>query len=167
MSASTSNSAIFLELGVMSIEFEIEKRQLMYLHRILQLEHNDPVYVMYENMRDLSEAGEMNWWSGVERLLVKYQLELETIQSMSKETFAARVRKAVSDASFKALYDESKGKKKTAHLSYSKLCLQPYFENLYRQCSNVELKLLTSKHLVRQSYAFCLSFCLSMTSTCE
>ena len=143
VSASTSNSAIFLELGVLPIEFEIEKRQLMYLHRILHLEHNDPVYVMYENMRDLSEAGEMNWWSGVERLLIKYQLELETIQSMSKETFGACVRKAVSDASFRALYHESKGKKKTAHLSYSKLCLQPYFENLYPSQARLMFKCRT------------------------
>ena len=43
VASSTSNAFIYLELGVLPINFEIEKRQLMYLHRILQLESTDAV----------------------------------------------------------------------------------------------------------------------------
>ena len=58
VASSTSNAFIFLELGVLPIEFEIEKRQLMYLHRILQLESTDPVSRMFYEMRRLNDAGE-------------------------------------------------------------------------------------------------------------
>ena len=131
VSSSTCNASVFLELGVLPIEYEIEKRQLMYLHRILQLPVDDPVYKMFDNMRDLNDAGEQNWWTGIVRMMDKYQLDIEVIKSLSKETFGAQVRKAVSENAFTVLYKESKGKKKTCHLNYSKLCIQPYFTKMY------------------------------------
>ena len=55
--SSTSNSFIFLELGVLPIEHEIGKRQIMFLHRILQLDKDDPVNIMFWNIKFLHEAG--------------------------------------------------------------------------------------------------------------
>ena len=47
VASSTCNAFVYLELGVLPINFEIEKRQLMYLHRILQLESTDPVWKLF------------------------------------------------------------------------------------------------------------------------
>ena len=141
--SSACNASIFLELGVLPIDFEIEKRQLMYLHRILALDKDDPVYLMFLNMRELSDAGEKNWWTGVEQLLMKYQLDIELVKSLSKETFSARVRKVVIDSAFVALYCDSRGKKKTSGLTYNSLCTQPYLTKLYPSQARLVFKCRT------------------------
>ena len=64
---STSNSFTFLELGVLPISYEIHKRQLSFLHHILNLNDDDPVKRMYNNMKLL--PGEKNWYNCVTKLL--------------------------------------------------------------------------------------------------
>ena len=97
VSTSTANSFVFLELGVLPIEFEIDKRKMMYLHRILNLEDSDPVHKMFRNQQSFSEAGEENWWSGVQELLQKYNISmtLEEIKSVSKPRFRWVVKTAI------------------------------------------------------------------------
>ena len=140
VASSTPNAFVFLELGVLPIDFEIEKRQLMYLHRILLLDENDPVHKMYVNMRDLSEGGELNWWSTVVELLKKYQLDVENVKSMSKQSFSAVVRKTVSEAALINLKEECKSKKKTSHLNYATLNRQPYLDELFPSQARVVFK---------------------------
>ena len=57
---STCNAFLFLELGVLPIEFEIRKRQLMFLYRIVNLEESDPVFRMFENLVRMNNEGETN-----------------------------------------------------------------------------------------------------------
>ena len=40
---STPIAALFLELGILPIQYEIEKRQLVFLKRILDKENDDPI----------------------------------------------------------------------------------------------------------------------------
>ena len=76
----------------------------------------------------------------MESLLVKYKFDLEGIQSLSKYSFSLKVRKAVSEVAFNQLQEECGSKKKTAHLKYSSLTLQPYFEVLYPSQSRIVFK---------------------------
>ena len=94
---STCNAFTFLELGVLPIEHEIRKRQLMYLHRILQLEHDDPVVQMFHNIVDLHKCGESNWWTDVKQSMEKYNIDtpLDEIAAMSKERFRVIVNTSV------------------------------------------------------------------------
>ena len=69
--SSTPNSFLFLELGVLPIEREIHKRQLMFLHRLLTLPIEDPVRQMFDNIVELADKGEANWWTQVKPLLSK------------------------------------------------------------------------------------------------
>ena len=140
VASSTTNAFVFLELGVLPIEYEIEKRQLMYLHRILLLDASDPVHQMYTNMKELSEGGEENWWTTVESLSVKYKVDLEGIKSLSKSSFSLKVRKAVSEVALDQLQKECLSKKKTAHLHYSSLSQQPYFDVLYPSQARIVFK---------------------------
>ena len=80
-----SNSFVCLELGVLPVEYEIHKRQLSFLHHIIHLEDDDPVKRMWKNQKQLPEHN--NWWNGVEKLMVKYSIQLseEDIKKMSKE----------------------------------------------------------------------------------
>ena len=141
VASSTSNAFTFLELGVLPIEFEIEKRQLLYLHRILQLELTDPVSKMFWEMKRLNDAGERNWWSGVEPCLQKYNLpELSQIKEMSKHSFCQKVKSAVAETAFGQLVAECHGLKKTANLVYESFKLQDYFLNLYPSQARIVFK---------------------------
>ena len=44
----------FLELGILPIRYETEKRQLLFLKRILSRETCDPLLVIYEQMLRLT-----------------------------------------------------------------------------------------------------------------
>ena len=133
LASSTPNSFLYLELGVLPIEAEIHKRQLMYLHRILQLPNEDPVYQMFQNLKHLSECGEDNWWSQVEPLLQKYGVpeNLDTIKVLSKNAFRTIVNKGVYHTSFAALKAECGVMKKTAHLCYNTFGMQEYLKVLF------------------------------------
>ena len=138
----TSNAFVFLELGVLPIQYEIDKRKLMYLHRILNLENADPVYVTFTNMMSFDEAGEENWWSEVRKLLVKYHLplDLQEIKGLGKNMFKDRVTKAVTTYAFEDLCMECKSQKKTAHLTYKSLCVQDYLLKMFPLQSKVIFK---------------------------
>ena len=47
---STPIAALFLELGILPIQYEIEKRQLVLLKRILDRENDDPIKMSYHEM---------------------------------------------------------------------------------------------------------------------
>ena len=133
VASSTCNAFVYLELGVLPINFEIEKRQLMYLHRILQLESTDPVWKLFWELVQMNDAGEKNWWTGVKPLLHKYKLptELNEIKVMSKDTFAGKVKASVTTAALHQLVAECQSLKKTANLQYKELKVQEYLSQLY------------------------------------
>jgi hypothetical protein len=132
VSSSSANSFTFLELGVLPIEHEIAKRQIMYLYRILQLDPTDPVFIMFESLKSLHEAGEKNWWTEVVTKMEKYCLstDFEEIKSLSKDVFNTRVRKAIEAKAFSDLYEECKALKKTSDLQYQRLEVQQYLLKL-------------------------------------
>ena len=142
VASSTCNAFIFLELGVLPINYEIEKRQLMYLYRILQLEQTDPVCQLFWEMVKMSEAGEKNWWTGVQSSLLKFNLpsDLNEIQEMTKDSFSKLVKAAVNETALRQLLEECQSLKKTATLHYSELKLQEYWEHLFPSQSKLVFK---------------------------
>ena len=126
---STANSFTYLEFGVLPLRYEIERNQLVFLHHIIHLEDTDPVKVMWENMRKFPH--EANWWSGVQKLLIKYDICLEDVEKLSKESYKNMVKIRITDSAFSALELECHGKKKTENLSYKALKPQEYLSLLY------------------------------------
>ena len=133
VASSTANAFVFLELGVLPIDYEIEKRQLMYLHKILNLDPTDPVNKIFMESKRMAVAGEKNWWSGVKPLLEKYNLpsDLEEIKEMSKECFARNVKASVTGVALHQLVTELHKLKKTKTLCYESLKLQDYLRHLF------------------------------------
>ena len=142
VASSTCNAFIFLELGVLPIEFEIEKRQLMYLYKILQLEQTDPVYNLFWELVKMSEAGQRNRWTGVKSSLLKFNLpsDLNDIRNLSKDSFSNLVKAAVTETALHQLVEECRSLKKTAALHYSEFKLQEYWEHLYPSQSKLLFK---------------------------
>ena len=140
--SSTSNSFLLLELGVLPIEAEIHKRQLMYLYKILQLPEDDPVTQMFNNLVILSEDGENNWWTQVKPRLKVYGLpeDVEIIKNLSKDAFKAMVNKGVVQVWLQRLRTECSARKKTSNLVYEKLGMQDYLKVLFPSQAKLILK---------------------------
>ena len=153
---STCNAFMFLELGVLPIEYEIDKRRLMYLHRILGLDKGDPVYKMLENMISLSATGEHNWWTDMEKVLHRYNvvLSLSEIAALGKGAFRAVVKKAVEGTAFEDLVAECAQKKKTQHLTYQKFETQQYLKSFYPQQSKIIFKCRSQTLDIKQHLSY-------------
>ena len=133
VAASAPNSFVYLELGVLPIGAEIEKRQLMYLYRILNLDESDPVYQMRSNMALYGEAGEKNWWTQVEIILEKYNItkNLSSLKKLSKEQYKSMIHKKVMGKALEDLIEEYQSLKKCQNMTYTSLQLQEYLKVLY------------------------------------
>ena len=70
--SATANAFVYLELGVLPIEYEIHKRQISFLHHIINLSEDDPVKKVWRNQTLLPEH--KNWWSDVKNLMKKYSI---------------------------------------------------------------------------------------------
>jgi len=114
----------------------------MYLHRILQLEPTDPVWKLFWDLKRMSDAGEKNWWSGVEPLLHKYSLphDLNEIKLMSKDSYARKVKAAVTSVALSQLVAECQSLKKTASLQYKELKVQEYLTQLFPSQARIVFK---------------------------
>ena len=92
---SATNSGVFLELGILPIKHEINKRQLNFLHHILSLSSNDPVLAMYQQQQLLPY--EINWANTIKLTAAKYGIKLDEdlIKSMSRDRWKNMVDEKV------------------------------------------------------------------------
>jgi hypothetical protein len=136
----TTNSFVYLELGVLPIIYEIHKRQLSFLHHIVHLEEEDPVKGVWRNQQSLPSYA--NWWRDVEGLLTKYSLNWTEgdIKSMSKDSFKRKVNDAVESKAVKELNDELAQKSRSRGLAYTGLERQRYLEELYPNQSRIAFR---------------------------
>ena len=81
---SSPTAALYLELGISPIRYEIEIRQLFFLKRVLDKKADDPCLLVFSKM--LKFKDESNWGNEVLGLRKKYNLPLkdENIKNMSE-----------------------------------------------------------------------------------
>ena len=140
--SSTPNCFLYLELGVLPIQYEIHKRKLRFLYHILSLPSSDPVHEMYNELKKYPYA--RNWSSEIQELLSTYNLptnELEILK-VSMETWKSTVKKAVNEVALKVLIAEAKTKKKLAHICMpTNLEMQKYLSSYSSDVATVIFKL--------------------------
>ena len=138
--SSISNPFLFLELGVLPIKYEIHKRQISFLHHIVNLCEDDPVRMLYENMKRL--PFEKNWLNDVLASASEYSIDVdeERLQSISKDTFKSKVRSAIETHAFQKLKIECSAQTKTKYLQYKVFQRQPYLVQLYPSQAKVILQ---------------------------
>ena len=102
---SVPTDALFLEMSIWPIRFEIEFRQLTYLKRIINRDQNDPVYQLYQRM--LKYSSEKNWANNILDLRRKYSLPLkdENINNMSKQVWKSIVKRQIQYYVFNCLLE--------------------------------------------------------------
>ena len=131
---STSNSITFLETGTLPIEYEINKRQLNFLHHILNLEENDPVKkVYYEQLKYIDEK---NWGNEVLKLRAKYNIPDTDpeIAEYSKDHWKSIVKRRIKTYALGILNREMSMQKHGCQMDqYHKLETQQYLKDLQPQ----------------------------------
>ena len=120
---------MFLEFGELPARYIIDKNQLNFLYHIYHLKDDDPVKLMWENMKLFPE--EKNWWYRVQGLLSKYQLSMDHVDTMSKYSFKKLVKERVKEVAFNDLKKQCEAKQRTGNLSFSSMNPQTYLEELY------------------------------------
>ena len=95
---SMCNSIIYLELGTLPIDYEISKRQLMYLQRILQLNVNDPVRKVVDFQRSESEIIDGRQWASVDE--VWHREDPRGDEEMIKKEYKNLVNRRVKSVAF-------------------------------------------------------------------
>ena len=97
---STPIAALFLELSVLPIKFEIEQRQLFFLKRILDKNLDDPVHAVYREQ--LNSNFKENWANYISQLRRTYNLPLndENIKRMTLGQWKSVVKSDVRQDAF-------------------------------------------------------------------
>ena len=123
----TCTAFTLLELGMLPVRQEIDLRKLNFLHHILTLPIDDPVYRVYNEQK--LYTCEPNWYNEVMELLQYYNItnDEEAIKLMSKDKWKALTKRAVRTKALALLNFECRSKKKTANIPiYEELALQDY-----------------------------------------
>jgi DNA-binding protein len=128
--SSTPSCFLYLELGVLPVDKEIELRQIMFLHHILNLENDDPVRCVYVESRKFPYA--KNWANNIHEVLAKYTILLDDdeIAELPRTQWKAMVQKKVIE---EALLEQNKrcgDGSKTAKFYYDDLKCQDYITRL-------------------------------------
>ena len=152
MPKSTPVAALYLELGILPIQFEIEKKQLMFLKQLLEKNENDPALKLYQQM--VKYQYEMNWENFVLDLFCKYNILLndQNIKVMSKDQWRFSSMKKIRSYAFDTLVIQCQLNSKTNHLNYKKFCQQLYITECDPQIVRVIFKTRTRMFDVKANF---------------
>ena len=118
VSKATPIAAMYLELGILPVRYEIEMRQLLFLKCILDKKHDDCCLLTYNEM--LKFENETNWANNVLGLRRDYNLPLndDNIKKVSVSHWKYFVKSAVFKEALLQLQVELSSNRKTNHISY-------------------------------------------------
>ena len=141
VASSTSNTLVFLELGILPVKYEINIKQLTFIHHILKLEENDPVKLVYREQ--VKYRHEKNWGNEIVTLLLKFKLPQDEteITNMEYSKWKEIVKTNVKRFALKELNEEKEKQSKSKSLpSYQSLKRQDYFNTLSTEHARILFK---------------------------
>ena len=126
----TANCFVLLETGILPIEYEIWKRQFTFLYHIINLDDDDPVRIMYLQMKTL--AGEKNWANNIHLFRNKFGIQVSDVEirGMDIDRYKSHVRDCLRSFVFNELKAECATKSKTKKLIYQTFGQQKYMTHL-------------------------------------
>ena len=119
---------LYLETGSLPIRFIIMSRRLMFLHYLLNEENDSLVHkVLQEQMRSPAKN---DWILVVQENMEELDigLDLETIKTLSKDSFKAFIEKKINTKALEYLNKLKSKHSKVMHVVHKNLKVQEYFE---------------------------------------
>ena len=122
----TPIAAVYLEFGVLPIQYEVELRKLYFLKSILQKNHDDPVRMVYNEI--LKYPCENNWANEVTGLRVQNCLSTDDwyVKTTGMNEWKHTVKCAVRNYAFRLLKNQCKEYQKAKNL-----CFEKYLQSEY------------------------------------
>ena len=122
-----------MELGVLPIQVEIEKKQLMFLKHLFEKSESNPALKLYQQM--VKYQFEMN--------LVNFVLNQQNIKVMSKDQWRSFVNEKIRSYAFDTIVIQCQLNSKTNHFNYKKFCQQLYITKSDPQIARIIFKART------------------------
>ena len=129
---STPNAAVLLELGILPIKEEVNKRRLGFLYHILNLEPEYPVQRMFMIQKEFEFK--KNWANYILECLKHYEIDftLDKIRtrvgSTKKDNWKVEVKKNLKKNAFDILQREAGATERISHLKFKDLSCQEYLK---------------------------------------
>ena len=126
---STPVEALYLELGLLPINYILKGRRLMFLHYVLNLDEEEMLSQFF--WAQWKSPVTSDWTETIKKDLKILQIDktLHQIKIMKKETFAKLVKESCRHVAFNELIDMKNSHSKMTNILYSSLKLQPYLKD--------------------------------------
>ena len=153
---SVSNTFIFLELGILPLSHEVQKRRLNYLHHVVTLPESDPVSLAYH--QGLRLIYEKNWANDIGRLRIHYNLTQtdEEVSKLSYNQWKEIVSRNVDEVAFFELLQSRSESSKLKNIAYESFKCQPYLSQIdaktARRIAGIRSRTVSCKRNHKQSY---------------
>ena len=149
---STPNVGIFLELGLLPIEYVIDIRQMTYLQHILSLPSDDPVNLLYN--QQLLYTHEKNWANSIKSKLNKYSIVMDDnqISTFSHNKWKNIVKKHVEVYAFEQLNTLSTKMTKTKNIIFQELKTKEYITQLHPKIAREAFKIRLGMVNIRTNF---------------
>ena len=153
---STSNTFIFLELGILPLTHEIQKRRLIYLHHVVTLPKEDPLSRTY--YQGLRLKFERNWANDIGELRKRYGLTQtdEEISLLSYNQWKGIVSARVDEIAFSELNVSLEVSSKLINIRYDSFRCQQYLEMIdarsARRIARIRSRTLSCKRNHKDAY---------------
>ena len=124
--ANTSNVFKYLELGVQPVRYEIMKRNILFLHYLLQQDKNSMIFKVLQATRE--NPVHSDFVLTCEKYLKQLNINItfEQLGVMSTWSVKKLVKEKTSTAAFKYLLEIKNKQTKISHIQYDDLEIQSY-----------------------------------------
>ena len=126
--SSTPKVSLYLEMGCIPIRFIIKSRRIMFLHYILNQSENSLLFKFFNAQLENPVKGDWSEQVLLDISEIDLQLTMQEIKNLSKESFRAKVKKAIERAALIWLIEEKGKKSKVKSLNYDVLKMQNFLE---------------------------------------
>ena len=170
---STPIAAVYLEVGALLIQYEVELRKLFFLKSTLQKSHDDPVRMVYIEM--LKHPCETNLANEVMRLPYGIGLSTEDwyVETAGINEWKYTAKYAVRYYAFRLLNSQCRENNKTKNLGFEKYLQSEYLTSLRPLLSRLvfesKLRMYDVKYNFKIKYGFHLNspFCRKEAKTLQ
>ena len=124
----------------------------MFLKKIIARDPSDPVKKVYLEM--VKYSSENNWANNVHYLRCKYSLpqKHDNVNNLTWPDWKIMVKNQVERSAFLTLFEKSLENKKTQHLWYSKLRIQPYITSLDPETARSVFKARLNMYEIKENF---------------
>ena len=142
LSSKTSHHLIYLETGILSVEYILIKKRILYYHSLMNSDNSSVSKEVLLGQIKKPKTGD--WYKLIEKDLKKIHIGASPseIAILSKEEIRKKLRKSCSEAFFDTLRAKQGASSKGKEISYSRLETQSYLKSESKLTKDIQQKVI-------------------------